>query len=96
MINQRAVSDVMSKTWHRNRTIGDIFCCFCRRTADCPARKDLLEGRRAPATLRKDKKNRWRQEKGLEFGGFFFMKLEVLNMKSYFRLFQVNYFTPFM
>lgn len=55
VIHQRAVSDVIAKAWLRNRTDGDIVCCFfAPAVLIAPLVKDSRE-HSAPATVRKNK-----------------------------------------
>lgn len=74
VINQRTVSDVILKTtMDKNRANGDIFCCFCWSSADCPPHKYsrfTVEGN-TPAILQRKtsnkalKKNQTAPDKGV-------------------------------
>lgn len=74
VINQRTVSDVILKTtMDKNRANGDIFCCFCWCSADCPPHKYsrfMVKGH-TPAILQRKtsnkalKKNQTASDKGV-------------------------------
>lgn len=66
VINQRTVSDVILKTtMDKNRANGDIFCCFCWCSTDCPPHKYsrfMVKGH-TPAILQRKTRNNT-QKKG--------------------------------